>query len=224
MFTPAIDPQGFPIAVCSCDICEDSTTVRAQHTRHRGNEKKKSVVESQVLIKLQAQGWTYIKKTLRCPACEAERVQNFNKPKAMEPEMTTTETPTDLPQPTREQKRLIMDMLNEVYDTKSNRYSGHETDKTVAETLGNGIRHGWVAQLREEFFGPEGGNEELATLEEEVAKWTAEAAQIAANCHTDIQNALAALREYNRLRDKLGEFNQRIDKLKRAVGPKAEHV
>lgn len=224
MLTPNIDAMGFPIAECTCDVCGYMTTVKAQHTRHRSNEKKKSVVESQVLIKLQAQGWTYIKKTLRCADCETERTQKFTKPKAMESEMANIDTTNDLRQPTREQKRQIMELLNEVYDTKEARYTGGETDKTVAETLGGGVMPGWVAQLREEFFGPDGGNEELAGLSAEMKQLQDRTAEVAKMCREQIDASLSSLREYNKLRDKLAEMAGRIDKLKKAIGPKAENV
>lgn len=221
MIRPDIDSLGFTIAVCTCDVCGAETSVKAQHNRHRGNASKREVIESQVITKLQGNGWTNIKKTLRCPVCEAERVKTYNKTKPMEIDMTQT---TDLRQPTREQKRQIMELLNEVYDTKLSRYTGGETDKTVAETLGGGVMPGWVAQLREDFYGPDGGNEELEALLADMAQWREEAAGIAKKCHDDINSALASLRDYNKLRDKLGDLDTRITKLKKAIGPKAENV
>jgi hypothetical protein len=224
MIRPDIDALGFTIAVCNCDVCGHETTVKAQHNRHRGNANKREVIESQVITKLQGQGWTNIKKTLRCATCEEERKANYNKPKDMENAMAEQPTTTDLRQPTREQKRAIMGLLEEVYDTKAGRYTGGETDKTVAETCGNGVMPGWVSAIREEFFGPDGANEELEVLMADFLEWRDEAANLAKKCHDDIQNALAALRDYNKLRDKLGDMEARIQKLKKAVGPKAEHV
>lgn len=222
MIRPDIDHLGFTIAVCTCDDCNLEHTVKAQHNRHRGNANKGGVIEGQVVTKLTAKGWTFIKKTLRCPACEAVRTSSRNKPEPME--MVMAEASTDLRQPTREQKRQIMELLNDVYDTKTTRYTGGETDKTVADALGGGVMHGWVAQIREEFFGPDGGNEELEALVAEVKQLQSETAEIAKKCHEDIQLALASLRDYNKLRDKLNDLTPRVEKLKKAVGPKAEHV
>jgi hypothetical protein len=222
MIRPDIDHLGFTIAVVTCDECDHETSVKAQHNRHRGNTGKRTVIDSQVITKLTAKGWTNIKKTLRCPACEAVRVNNQTKVEPMETDMT--ETTTELRQPTREQKRQIMEILNEVYDTTATRYTGGETDKTVADAIGNGVMHGWVAQLREEFYGPEGGNEELEALTAEAKQWQTDATTFAKKCHDDIQTALASLREYNKLRDKLGDLVTRADKLKKAIGPKAEHI
>lgn len=223
MIRPDIDQFGFTIAVCNCDVCSTETTVKAQHSRHRGNAGKREVVESQVITKLQGNGWTYIKKTLRCAACEEERRKNFTPQKVMETIMND-QTVTDLRQPTREQKRQIMSLLEEVYDTANGYYTGGETDKTVAETLGTGIMPGWVAAIREEFFGPDGSNDELLKLREELGTLKTNMEAVAKTCHDDIQKALAGLRDYNKLREKVGEYETRVEKLKRAIGPKAERV
>lgn len=222
MIRPDIDQFGFTIAVCNCDVCGTETSVKAQHNRHRGNANKREVVESQVITKLQANGWTYIKKTLRCSKCEEERRKNFAPQKVMETIMT--EQTTDLRQPTREQKRQIMSLLEEVYDTANGYYTGGETDKTLAETLGTGILPGWVAAIREEFFGPDGGNDELIKLREEIGALKTEMESVAKTCHDDIQRALAALRDYNKLRERISDLDTRMEKLKRAIGPKAERV
>lgn len=223
MIRPDIDQFGFTIAVCQCDVCNAETAVKAQHNRHRGNVSKREVVESQVLIKLQTQGWTYIKKTLRCASCEEERKKSFTTQKVMETIMVE-QTTTDLRQPTREQKRQIMSLLDEVYDVQNGYYTGSETDKTIADTLGTGILPGWVAAIREEFFGPDGGNDELLQLREELSALKKATEQVAKTCHDDIQKALAALRDYNKLREKVSEYDARVEKLKRAIGPKAERV
>lgn len=72
---------------------------------------------------------------------------------------------------TREQKREIMLMLQQVYDTEKQRYKGEETDKTVAHVLGI-ERWGWVSKIREELFGPAGneaGDKLLAEVKEKIA-------------------------------------------------------
>lgn len=222
MIRPDIDHLGFTVAIVTCDECDHETSVKAQHNRHRGNGAKRTVIDSQVITKLTAKGWTNIKKTLRCPACEAVRA---NVQTTVEPtETDMTEATTELRQPSREQKRQIISLLNEVYDTKSGRFTGGETDKTVADAIGGGVMFGWVAQIRDELFGPDGGNEELETLIAEARQWQAETSTLAKKCHDDIQSALASLREYNKLRDKLGDLTSRADKLKKAIGPKAEHI
>ena len=68
-------------------------------------------------------------------------------------------TTTGLPQPTPRQAYEIFEMLQVVYDRKNQRYQKSETDKTVAAALGI-ERWGWVTQVREQFFGPAGNEED----------------------------------------------------------------
>lgn len=222
MLRADLDAHGFTIAVCTCDVCGFETSVKAQHNRHRGNVSKREVVESQVLVKLQSQGWTYIKKTLRCASCEEERKKTYSTKQVVEKIMA--EATTETRQPTREQKRQIMALLDDVYDTKAGRYTGGETDKTVADTLGAGIMPGWVAEIREEFFGADGGNDDLTELLAELAKWKTDAEKLATDCNATIKDAIKLLNEFNATRQKVTEFETRLNKLKKAVGPKAEHV
>lgn len=211
-----------------CDICEHSEVVRADYEKTHAGFK---VNEGQVIFRLTQNDWSYIKGVLRCPECETKRRGEFA-PKPKEVPMpqndnvvAITPVPTEeLRQPSREQKRQIISLLTEVYDTSAGRYTGGETDKTVAEAIGNGVMFGWVAQIRDELFGPDGGNEELEALEADFKAWTEEASAVAKSCHEDIQKALAQLRDYNKLRDKIGALSARIEALKSAIGPRARNV
>ena len=62
----------------------------------------------------------------------------------------------------------IIEALFAAYDRKAKRYTGQETDTTVAEVVGNGCLPGWVAKVRSEKFGP-AGNEEAARLRQDIA-------------------------------------------------------
>lgn len=68
-------------------------------------------------------------------------------------------TTTGLPKPTPKQAYEIFEMLQVVYDRKNQRYQKAETDQTVAAALGI-ERWGWVTQVREQFFGPSGNEED----------------------------------------------------------------
>ena len=70
----------------------------------------------------------------------------------------STTTP-GLPKPTPKQSYEIFEMLQVVYDRKNQRYSKSETDQSVAKVL-NMERWGWVTQVREQFFGPAGNEED----------------------------------------------------------------
>lgn len=149
--TPFLDARNTPMALVRCDGCAAEITIRAGFV---GSHTTWGVAGSADLgpanKKLIAKGWRVKSAHHTCPACiAASRI----KPEK-EPEMTATVDPPR--QPTPDQKHEIFGMLSSVYDRKAKRYQGCETDKTVAETLGQGILWGWVKQIREEFFGPDG--------------------------------------------------------------------
>ena len=79
-------------------------------------------------------------------------------------------TKEELRQPTKEQKREIVAMLNDVYDTENERYKAKNTDQSVADDLQDGILWGWVAEIRESMYGPD-GNEEATLLISDIKTW-----------------------------------------------------
>lgn len=216
MFEAVRDERGFPAAKCTCQDCGHTERIRAGHERHKGDEP--SVNEGQCIRKLTDNGWSHIRGRLRCPSCTTKRrasnAEDF--PTAEVIPMTTTPTPAPLRQPTREQKRAIIDLLGEVYDTKSERYRGAETDQTVADTLGSGILWGWVSQVREELFGPD-GNEEADMLLRDIAEWRKTADALAERLHGQLLEHQKTLREFNEARAKVAELAERVE-TRKAVG------
>ena len=120
---------------------------------------------------------------------------------------------TEIRQPTREQKRQIIDLLTASYDVKAERYTGTETDITIADAIGGGCMFGWVAAIREDMFGPDGGNEEMEHLLADLATWRGNADKLAADMHGN-------LREFNEARSKVAEFEKRVAAMAKACGPK----
>lgn len=113
---------------------------------------------------------------------------------------------TDLRQPTREQRRAIISILDEVYDTAAGRYKGAETDVTVAETVG-GCMFGWVAEIRIETYGDSGDNEESGQQAAAIAALTEQV--------NAMQTALTALKlDVSRFADRQAAFAK-------TLGPKA---
>lgn len=137
---------------------------------------------------------------------------------AKEPTVFNITPPAVAPlrQPTRDQKRLIVSMLEEAYDIEKQRYKGTETDKGIADFIGDGIMPGWVSAIREDMFGPD-GNEEMTDLSAEVADWIKKADIALANANQAISEFVAA-------RAKVKEIGQRLDKVIAAIGPKAEKI
>lgn len=204
--------------VAICDSCNKTEEVKASYERKNATHIPN---EGQVVRKLTHNGWSYIKGCLLCPTCEEQRRATTTTTASKKVDIVTTvEEPK---QPSREQKRQIVALLTEVYDTKTGCYTGGETDKTVADTIGGGVMLGWVSQIREDLFGPD-GNDELNDLKDEVAALVKATADVAKKCSEDIQSALSALREYNTLRGTLTDLEARVNKLKKAIGPRAEKV
>lgn len=197
-----------------CDECGRGEIVTCDYDRvHSGDWRPN---EGQALRKIGARGWAVVKGKLHCPTCEAKR-------KAFRQEVNTmAETKvTEIRKPTREQKRQIIDMLEEVYDTDAGRYKGSETDVSVASVLGDGIMSGWVSDLREDLFGPDGGNGDMDALADEIRDWIKSADKTLSDLSAEHQKFIAHMRDANEAAKKVREFGNRLDALKRAVGPRA---
>lgn len=204
-------------AYCACDDCGASVHVAAPHGNrssffrgpNRGGTFTPTLAnEGRVHVKLQGMGWSIIKRRLRCGDCTEKR-----KGKAEVVEMTANTH--DIRRPTREQKRQIIELLGDVYDTAAERYKGGETDVTVASAIGSGCMFGWVAEIREELFGPEGVNEEAQAVIAELRDWQDNAASML----TKTQEAIA---ELEKAREKVTTFQKRLDAIVKSHGPRAK--
>jgi hypothetical protein len=161
--------------------------------------------------KLGLRGWAEVGGTLRCPTCEARRRAHAVVPVTVP---GTAKPAEALPKPTREQKRQIMELLSESYDTGAGRYRKGDTDAVVAEVLGFPQRPGWVAQIREEFFGADGGNDEIASLSAQIAALQA--------AETKLETALAKLsQEREALHRDAATMAASLASIRAAVGPQA---
>ena len=78
---------------------------------------------------------------------------------------TKSKTKDDIRKPTKEQKRDIISLLQDVYDVENQRYKNCESDQSVATACEIPL-WGWVTQLREEFFGPSGNEADLIAAKE----------------------------------------------------------
>lgn len=147
----SIKGRGANHANAICDDCGKSEKVACGYIKTTPQQSVPN--KGQVLRKVEAMGWAEVKGKLRCAKCEAAR---------KEEKMTAdTKTNPDLRQPTPKQKREIIGMLELVYDDDAKRFKAGESDRTVAEAVGDGVLWGWVAQIREELFGPDTRNKEL---------------------------------------------------------------
>ena len=80
-----------------------------------------------------------------------------------------TSNVTSLIKPTPEQRRDIYSILMDVYNIDKGCYTGAETDESVAATL-DITRWGWVTEVREMNFGPDGNEAEFVALAE-IQSW-----------------------------------------------------
>ena len=84
-------------------------------------------------------------------AATAKTTANAESPTVSEAQTLQADLP---PQMGRDDRRIIMEKLDDVYG--DNAYGGSWTDTTVARDLN--VPRAWVSEVREAFFGPEGSN------------------------------------------------------------------
>lgn len=208
-----------------CDECCRSDVVACRYVgdTSRGNNRPDM---GQVNKKAMGKGWSVAKGKLICPACTAKRKAAKAVPKWLKdaeliaetqqekPTMTKTEAKpetasiTSIRRPTPKQERLIILALEDAYDDQAKRYRGNNTDKTIADDLGDGVMFGWVAEVRERLFGPSGGNEEIEAIRAEIES-------VKRACEGKIKAAT------DELAVSIASLTKRIDAVCTAVGPRA---
>lgn len=217
MIEPTPRNAGVPRVNVICDDCGRSETVSCDYSRSQSGGWTPN--EGQARNKITKQGWAEVKGKLRCPKCEAKRKVAPEKPREVEP--MKPQNVTLLRQPTPKQKREIIAILEEVYDDDLKRYRGHETDKNVAETLEGGVMPGWVAEIREDMFGPAGHNDEVESLMAEISEWRKEREKENKNARLHIENAEAIVRKSEDEIAKAAGFESRLAAIVKNFGPKA---
>lgn len=147
---PIEQSSGVPRARVICDDCGREEVVTCDYNRRAGGNWSPN--DAQARKKVIAHGWAEVKGKLRCPSCEANRkVVNMADRKPAEESAP--------PEPTPKERREIIKLLEDVIDDEAKRYVSGESDETVADALG--VRPGWVAQLREEFFDASGDSNDM---------------------------------------------------------------
>jgi len=190
-----------------CDNCDRDEVVPCAYVGP-GNASQSNgrPNESQARAKALRMGWSYIKGKLRCPKCEAKR--KATNMQTAQSKVTPIKAPSE---PTKKQRIEIIGLIATAYDLDAERYVGGETDDTVASAAG--VVPGWVAQIREAEFGPDGSNDDIETLRAEIAA-DREAIAAAIKASTEqtekLISKLAAVKDYA----------ERLDRIKAAVGPR----
>ena len=202
MFEPVRSNRGQPRVCATCDDCGREETVAAIHGKSGGDG------FGQAAQKLQKMGWSYLHRHLRCPNCEAKR--------KVVP-MKKAEEPQD---PTKKQRLEIISMLMEVYDLEKECYLNGDTDTTVANVLD--VRPGWVSQIREAEFGPDGGNEDIESLKSSLAELEREIKGDAQAIRSVVDKAGQSLEKAEKRLAQVSAMRLELDKIRKAVGPHIE--
>ncbi|SMP32058.1 hypothetical protein [Shimia sagamensis] len=201
------EAHGQPRARAFCSSCDREPEVFACEHEPSRRKKVPTVVAGMAHKKLQNMGWVVSGGKLRCPTCEAKR-----KAVSMAHASQTKAAPAaQLNEPTRAQKRQIMDLLGEVYDVDAGRYLGGDTDDTVASVLD--MMPGWVAQLREEFFGADGGNDDMDAALRDIRKVVEDITELLSSGRTLVELGTKKLEQAQAL-------ESQVAKIKVAVGPR----
>lgn len=218
----AIEPisgRGQNRARCRCDGCDRVEVIPCDYDQS-GSAGPAVPNTGQAMKKMQGKGWALIKGSLLCPACVAARKARAVTPKPKEElvEKTVQAAPREA---SREIKRQINELLQGVYDTGRGRYQAGETDCTVANAVGGGCLPAWVASVREDFYGPNGANDDIALLSEELTATLQDVDRALAdlkNLHTHVEARLSAMGDF---RASIAGYDKRLMAIAKAVGPKA---
>jgi hypothetical protein len=228
-------PRNSTLALCTCDECAAEVSFDSLNVGGVGPVKNAKVVGSPLQLKepgavnkrLYERGWIVAGKRIRCPKCEARRKERQRALKANveqgEGEAMNGKV-TDIRRPTREQRRDIRAALDLHYDLKAERYIGGETDLTIARIVGGGCMFGWVAEIRDADYGPDGGNEQIAQVAAAIAALESRASACETRVSASIAEALAAKKEISGIAAETAALQKSIGIIKAAVGPKAERA
>jgi hypothetical protein len=151
----------------------------------------------------------------RCPVCVKTnnsakpfaKLEKLKEQIAMPPPAEAAEAPREM---SRDDRRLIFAKLNEVYADPKTGYSAHWTDKLVATDLG--VPRAWITEIREDMFGPEGGNLQITNAMADARRLLAEVAVLQ-------QQVGPLVAEAKRIETLSGEINKRLAGIEKAVRP-----
>lgn len=209
-----------------CEGCGRVESVTCDYVQ-QAHAKQLTPNEGQINRKITSKGWELIRGRHFCPVCvRARTVGALVIPGAEPSEEPMPKAPEvqALREPTREMKRQIVALLDVAYDVAAGRYKGADTDKVLADAVGGGCLPGWVAELREAMYGPDGANAEIVGALSEVREALAASNkcldQMAA-CKAEVTRLEKAAIER---RDRLMAMEKRLVAIVAAVGPKAERV
>lgn len=127
-------------------------------------------------------------------------------PKPIEPiEPGTPNAPAEM---SRDDRRIIFAKLNDVYLDEERGYQAPWTDTAIAASLN--CPQAWVAEVREQNFGPASDNSEVRDILARIEKIGADAAKA-------LEQAAAHVKQSSALIERHNDINRAISDLKKSV-------
>jgi len=149
-----------------CAQCGKSEVVRVNTMKGSTGRDGKDLDRNQHQLaarKFNAMGWEVGSSAARhlCPGCVSTRQgdQHRQENASMSNVVQVKQQATPPRTMTRDDRRIIIERLNDVYLDENKGYSDSWTDKKVAGDLG--VPQAWVEKIRDENFGPVGSNEQI---------------------------------------------------------------
>jgi hypothetical protein len=163
-----------------CGYCDRTESFHVNTAKSHGNDD--DTQERNIAIKFEKLGWKIGKTATqhRCPSCFAalksanarrskengtvdNKVVHINPPVPMDPvSLVVAVEPTESRRPTREERRIIYNAIDPKYVNETSGYSAGWDDKKIAIDLGVPVE--WVAEIRDENFGPNTNEVTVALL------------------------------------------------------------
>jgi len=177
LHTIQIEGVNTRVAQVTCGHCHTTATMR-NNSQSRTAGYDDDVIEKRVAAKFEKLGWKIAKYPAghRCPACFSaiKMAAARKKEGAVEKEKVV---PIAVPPrtPSRDEKRIIFQKIDELYISETVGYSGDWSDALIAEDLK--VPLAWVAGIREENFGPN-ISEAVTKAETDVDAFMAELAVV----------------------------------------------
>lgn len=176
-------------------------------------------------------GWTIGKNPSGdlCPACSSEKRKARRA--RTEPQMPSAEVipmtsarsvpPKIEAEPPREMerddRRIIFSKLDEHYLSADKGYSAGWTDKRIADDLG--VPRAWVANVREEMFGPARDNEEIRAVRSELDQLKTAIEPAERRVDALLAQAKAASLTVVELRERTEKLSKRLAEIETHVVP-----
>lgn len=144
----------------------------------------------------------------RCPKCVSHITKKPSPELKIVSQVNETVPVAEAPREMgRSDRRIINDKLDEVYGDE--RYKTPWTDAAVAKDLG--VPRVWVSTVRDEFFGPEGGNPEFDDF-------LAQAAPVIAEMKNLHRSLTGQIDQYKAITGRIEGIEKLAKKVEREIG------